>query len=79
MSQIEKKVEKFIKNPTSAKLADVILVLQHYGFVKISTKGSHVKFKHPQLSQDLVIPIHKGDCKNFYKESAKKKLTTIKK
>jgi predicted RNA binding protein YcfA (HicA-like mRNA interferase family) len=77
MSQIEKKVEKFLNNPTSAKLADIMLILKHHGFEKVPAKGSHVKFKHSQLPRDLVIPVHKGDCKNFYKEEAKKQIKKI--
>ena len=79
MSQIEKKVEKFLKNPTSSKLADILLILKHYGFEKIPAKGSHIKFKHSQLQLDLVIPVHNNDCKPFYKKEVEKQIKKISK
>lgn len=78
MSKIDKKVEKFLKNPTSCKYSDMEIVLIYFGFEKINAKGSHVKFKHFQLQSDLVIPVHNLECKNFYKLEAKKKLKEIK-
>jgi predicted RNA binding protein YcfA (HicA-like mRNA interferase family) len=53
------------------------MVLEHYGFSEISTKGSHVKFKHPKLDHDLVIPVHNNECKDFYKKQAKSLIEQI--
>jgi len=77
MSTIKKKVEKFLGKPTSCKYLDIETILIHFGFNKINAKGSHVKFKHSQLSSDLVIPVHNNECKDFYKLEAKKKIKKI--
>jgi predicted RNA binding protein YcfA (HicA-like mRNA interferase family) len=71
MTQREKLVDKFLKNPSSIRYAQLRAVLEHYGFIEISAKGSHVKFKHPKLSNDLIIPLHNNECKDFYKKQAK--------
>lgn len=79
MSQIEKQVEKFLQNPASVKYATLIKILQFYGFEIIEAKGSHVKCKHSQFVFDLVLPVHKGDCKEFYKKEAAKRIQTLRK
>jgi predicted RNA binding protein YcfA (HicA-like mRNA interferase family) len=68
MTQKQKLVETFRTNPGSIKFKQLAAVLEHYGFLQIQAKGSHIKFKHPKLSSDLIIPIHQGDCKDFYKK-----------
>lgn len=78
MSKIEKKVARFLKNPISCKYLDIEMILIYFGFEKINAKGSHVKFKHPQLQNDLVIPIHNNECKDFYKLEAKKRIKEVK-
>jgi predicted RNA binding protein YcfA (HicA-like mRNA interferase family) len=77
MSKIEKKVEKFLKNPLSFKYADIEIILIYFGFEKINAKGSHIKFKHFKLSRDLVIPVHKNECKDFYKFEVKKRIKEV--
>ena len=46
MTNINKKVEKFLKNPISLKYLEIERILIYFGFEKINTKGSHIKFKH---------------------------------
>lgn len=70
-------VEKFFNNPASIKYTDLKTMLLYFGFKKIPVKGSHVKFKHPQLLRDLIIPVHKNECKDFYKKQAKKQIEKI--
>ncbi|HEC30689.1 MAG TPA: type II toxin-antitoxin system HicA family toxin, partial [Candidatus Yonathbacteria bacterium] len=65
-------------SPTSIKYSDLENILTYFGFEKINAKGSHVKFKHSQLQYDFVIPVHKNECKDFYKKQAKKQITKIK-
>lgn len=72
MSQEEKLQKKFFQNSESLRLADIEKVLVSLGFVKIPAKGSHVKWKHSSLQNDLIIPVHHKDCKNFYKKLAQK-------
>ena len=79
MSTIDKKVEKFIKNPKSCKYTDIKSVLIYFGFIAIPVKrSSHVKFKHAQLEADLIIPVHNNECKDFYKLEARKRIKVIK-
>jgi predicted RNA binding protein YcfA (HicA-like mRNA interferase family) len=77
MTNIDKKVEKFLKNPASCKYQEIERILIHFGFEKISTKGSHIKFKHLQLQRDLIIPVHNKECKDFYKKEIKNTLAKI--
>ena len=72
MSSIKKKLDRFLKNPKSSKYADIARILNYFGFEKIEAKGSHVKFKHISLPNDLIIPIHNNECKDFYKMEARK-------
>lgn len=78
MSKIEKKLEKFFKSPSSLKYSDIETILIYFGFEKINAKGSHIKFKHIKLQNDLVIPIHNNECKDFYKLEARKRLKEVK-
>lgn len=77
MSRIEKLLEKFKTKPDSLSCTEIKNVLLHLGCDEIQVKGSHVKFKHPKLRFDLVIPIHRGDCKPFYKKQAMKQVSKL--
>lgn len=46
MSKINKLLAKFITNPTSLKWAEIEKILLHLNCLKITAKGSHLKFKH---------------------------------
>lgn len=74
MTQKQKLVEIFRVNPGSLKFNQIASVLEHFGFIMVQAKGSHVKFKHQKMSSDLIIPVHNGDCKDFYKKAALKKV-----
>jgi predicted RNA binding protein YcfA (HicA-like mRNA interferase family) len=78
MSQKEKLIEKFLANPASVKYRELVIILEHYGFEKISVRGSHVKFKHIHIPYDLIIPVHNNDCNNFYKKMAKDYIIKLK-
>jgi predicted RNA binding protein YcfA (HicA-like mRNA interferase family) len=68
MSQIEKVLKKFAQAPQNARYADIEKILHHLGFEEIQAKGSHVKWKHQKMRHDIIIPVHNGECKNFYKK-----------
>lgn len=70
MSQLEKLVRKFTTNPTSVSYKDIHKILTHSNCLVIGAKGSHVKYKHARSTYDLVIPVHKNECKDFYKKQA---------
>lgn len=70
MTQKEKVLEKFLRSPASIRYTQLVVILDHLGFERVEAKGSHVKFKHPKLAGDLIIPVHNNECKDFYKEQA---------
>ena len=39
---------------------EVIKIISKYGFEKVSQKGSHQKWKHPETKRVIIIPYHKG-------------------
>lgn len=67
MTQREKFLVKFLKNPGSLSFSKIEILLINQGFEKIEAKGSHKKFKHRSLERDLIIPVHNADYKRFYK------------
>ena len=68
MTQIEKTLAKFKQNPTTLHFREIETLLLRLGFELIPAKGSHKKFKHATLTADIVVPVHNGDCKDFYKK-----------
>jgi predicted RNA binding protein YcfA (HicA-like mRNA interferase family) len=40
--------------------AEVISVLKHHGFVEISQKGSHMKFRNAETRHQVIVPYHQG-------------------
>jgi len=72
MTNLDKLVNKFQNKPESLKYKDIEKILINFGFEKIQAKGSHIKFKHIKTENDLVIPIHNNECKNFYKKQVLK-------
>ncbi len=77
MSRIDNIIKKMKGSPTSCNYVEIEKILLHFGFIKINAKGSHIKFKHRQLRNDLTIPVHKNECKDFYKKEAKKQINKI--
>lgn len=77
MSRIEKLLHKFRSKPDSVRYVDIESVLFHVGFEKLDAKGSHVKFKHRALRVDIVIPVHNGECKPFYKKQVLKQISNL--
>ena len=77
MTQTQKLLKSFLEKPESCRYRDVVKVLTLVGFIEVGARGSHVKFKHPELPHDLVIPVHNKECKDFYKREAKKLVELI--
>ena len=77
MTRKIKILTKFLNNPTSVHFTEIAQILNEKGFVQVSVKGSHCKFKHPRLTADLIIPVHNGDCKDFYKKQVVKTITSL--
>ena len=70
MTNKRKILERFFNTPTSLKFNQIEKILLHYGFTKKQGKGSHQKFKHPDIPIQLIFPVHNNDCKNIYKNFA---------
>jgi predicted RNA binding protein YcfA (HicA-like mRNA interferase family) len=66
-----------MKAPQHLHYADIERVLRSLGFEKIPAKGSHVKWKHSQLRNDVIIPVHNGECKTFYKEHVRSQIRIL--
>jgi predicted RNA binding protein YcfA (HicA-like mRNA interferase family) len=77
MSQIEKLLKKFAQTPQNTRYADIEKILSHLGFKEIKAKGSHVKWKHPKLRNDVIIQVHNNECKKFYKEQVSRNIRPL--
>ena len=42
------------------KAREVITVLQRHGFILISQRGSHQKWRHEDTGKQVIVPYHKG-------------------
>jgi predicted RNA binding protein YcfA (HicA-like mRNA interferase family) len=79
MTRKQKVVDHFLMNPCSCSLSEIEQVLLLHDCVRITAKGSHIKWKHIRLTRDLVIPVHQNECKDFYKKEALKFIKEIRK
>ncbi len=39
---------------------EVIRILQQHGFIQVSQRGSHQKWRHPDTGRQVIVPYHKG-------------------
>ncbi len=72
MTKIHKLIERLLVRPTSLHYNEIERILLHMGFEKVEAKGSHKKFKHSRLTHDLILPVHKNECKDYYKRLTSK-------
>lgn len=42
------------------KAAEVVRVLEQRGFVLVSQRGSHQKWRNPDSAKQVIVPYHKG-------------------
>lgn len=77
MTQYEKLLEKFLENPYSLKIKDIIKILEKEGFVRTWWVWSHNLYEKWNCS--INFPIHNNDCKNIYKKKALKIYLGLKK
>jgi len=40
---------------------EVVAVLSRNGFVLVSQRGSHQKWRHPSFRRQVIVPMHAGD------------------
>jgi predicted RNA binding protein YcfA (HicA-like mRNA interferase family) len=77
MTQRDKLYQKFTQNPSSVSYKELQKILSWYEFEKIEAKGSHVKYKHPLFERDLIVAVHKNECKSYIKKEAHRRLKII--
>ena len=75
----EKLLQKFLNNPIGVRYGDLARILEAHGFFMVEAKGSHKKWKHAELTEDLIIPVHNNDCLEVYKKKAKRSILSLKK
>ncbi|MBC8527342.1 MAG: type II toxin-antitoxin system HicA family toxin [Candidatus Cloacimonetes bacterium] len=46
--------------PNRLKYFEIEIVLRKFGFVLVSQKGSHRKWRSYQTNKQVIVPIHKG-------------------
>ncbi len=39
---------------------EVTTVLRHQGFLLVSRRGSHQKWRHPETGRQVIVPHHRG-------------------
>jgi len=42
------------------KAQEVTKILQRHGFVLVSQRGSHQKWRNPHAGKQVIVPYHKG-------------------
>lgn len=67
MTKEEKIILKFKTSPQSVSLVELLNLMKRGGIEIVQGKGSHVICKKENEIL-IVIPIHKNDCKPFYKK-----------
>lgn len=67
MNRINKLFEKFLDYPERYKYKKIEKLLLKLGFEVVPARGSHRKITHREIKGDLIIPVHRGDCKGHYK------------
>ena len=40
--------------------SEVVRVLRRHGFVLVSQRGSHQKWRNPETSRQVTVPFHRG-------------------
>ena len=71
MTQYEKLLEKFLLNPTSITLKDLIKILENNWYEYRAWKWSHNLYTNEKWNR-IVIAVHNNDCKKSYKKEVKK-------
>ena len=76
MTQQDKLLAKFLRQPTALAYREIEKLLLTHGFAKAQAAGSHVKFRRENMPMNLIIAVHGGDCKNYLKKQAAVALKT---
>ncbi len=42
------------------KASEVVRILGQYGFVLVSQRGSHQKWRNPDTGKQMIVPYHQG-------------------
>jgi predicted RNA binding protein YcfA (HicA-like mRNA interferase family) len=58
----------FLERPTSFRFSKIETILNRLGYSKVPAKGSHMKYKHPFVRRDIIVPVHNNECRPRYKK-----------
>jgi len=67
MTRKDKRLKRFLENPESLKFSKIESILYQIGFIFVSSRGSHRKYRHFEAKKSISTPVHKGDCRRVYK------------
>jgi predicted RNA binding protein YcfA (HicA-like mRNA interferase family) len=48
------------RKPPRLKANDFIKILQQHGFILVSQRGSHQKWRNDDTGKQVIVPYHKG-------------------
>lgn len=75
MTQYEKLLEKFLKNPWNLKLFEIEKILKKNWFIREEASWSHTKYKNWEYY--ILVAIHNNDIKLVYKKKIQKVIIKI--
>lgn len=67
MTRKEKLLRKFLENPEGVHFGKIERIIRDFGFELKSVRGSHYRYVNDSMKLKLVIPLHHGECKKYYK------------
>lgn len=73
MTQFEKLLEKFLKNPESVSLSELQKIILSQGFIEKDAKWSHIRYTKEDETQ-IILALHNNSVKNGYKKRICKQL-----
>jgi predicted RNA binding protein YcfA (HicA-like mRNA interferase family) len=48
------------RKPPRLKANEIIKILQQHGFILVSQRGSHQKWRNDDTGKQVIVPYHKG-------------------
>ncbi len=73
MTEKDKILQQFLSDPRSLPYQKIASLLTSVWYtITNTTGGSHTKVQSPDGSRAYTVPLHHGDCKEFYKKGLKR-------
>ncbi|PID84485.1 hypothetical protein CSB09_00655 [Candidatus Gracilibacteria bacterium] len=76
MTQIQKLIEKFKKQPSTVQWKDLEKIIKHNGYRLERIKGSHHIYSK-ENEDPIIAPVHNGEIKIPYKKRFRKQIYNI--